>query len=296
MSPRDAVRRRVLRAASLLALCPPLPAVAQPEPDDWNHRTFVTSDGVHLHAIERFPRSAVASRALTVLLVPGWCMPATVWRGQIEALGARWRTIALDPRGQGESEIPAQGYDADRRGDDIAELRNSLGRTVVVAWSLAALEALQAVSRHGSDGIAGLVLVDSSVGEPPVPPPSTGFLQSLRSDRERTVNDFVHAVFGGQPEDELQEIVRLALRMPLEASVSLLSDPRPREHWREIARGFDRPLAYLVSEQFRAQGESLVEARPQTTFEVFEHSGHAIFADEPERFNTLLASWIEGLG
>jgi microsomal epoxide hydrolase len=255
--------------------------------------SFRTSDGVTLSAIESSP-PAPARGAPTLLLLPGWCMPATVWRRQLRALGERWRTVALDPRGQGDSEVPAAGYEVDRRADDIAEVRHHLGPCVVVAWSLAALEALQCVHRHGSAGIHGLVLVDSSVGEPPVPPPVTGFVDRLRADRARAVHDFVRAVFGAAlPEADLREIERTALRMPLEGSARLLSDSHPREHWRHIARAFDRPLFYIVTPQFREQAVNLQAERPATRIEIFDNAGHALFLDEPERFNRLLSTWID---
>ena len=53
------------------------------------------------------------------MLVPGWTMPAWIWQPQIDALSTRYRVIALDPRGPGESDLPAHGYDQTRRGQDI---------------------------------------------------------------------------------------------------------------------------------------------------------------------------------
>ncbi len=65
-----------------------------------------TSDGVTLSYLETAP--AAAGGPLTIVLLPGWCMPASIWQAQLPALGAHYRTLALDPRGQGESEVPDQ--------------------------------------------------------------------------------------------------------------------------------------------------------------------------------------------
>ena len=125
---------------------------------------FATSDGVRLRILEAVPSGssgAVAVSGPVVALVPGWSMPARIWRPQLAALGARWRVAALDPRGQGESEVPAGGFDIERRAADVHEFIGRYQHAVLVGWSLGALEALQCVHRYGEASLEALVLVDS---------------------------------------------------------------------------------------------------------------------------------------
>src|SRR5687767_11610419 len=74
-----------------------------------SRRFFQTSDGVKLSFFDAGQNSP-GKQNLTVALIPGWTMPATIWRNQIQAFSRRYRTLAFDPRGQGESEVPATGY------------------------------------------------------------------------------------------------------------------------------------------------------------------------------------------
>ena len=263
-------------------------------------RTVVTSDGVQLSVIERAPASPAT--AAVFLLLPGWCMPASIWQDQLLGLDARWPVLAMDPRGQGESQVAAAGYTADRRADDLHDVIESLGAggdrppVVLVGWSLGVLEALQYVQRHGSARLRGLALVDNSIGEPPAPAGGGGFLRELRQAREAAIDRFVRGMFARPPAESLiAQIRRSALRMPLEASLALLSYPQPREHWRDLVHGFDRPLAYLVTPRYREQSEHLRRARPAARVEVFEHAGHALFVDEAARFNRVLEDWAAGL-
>ena len=83
--------------------------------------------------------------------------------------------------------------------------------------------------------------------------------------------------------------------MGLEDSLALLSYPFERTHWRQIARGFDKPLLYIVTPQFAEQAENLQKHRPATHVEVFTEAGHALFADEPERFNALIDAFAKSL-
>jgi microsomal epoxide hydrolase len=218
-------------------------------------------------------------------------MPGAIWQPQLEALGDRFRVVALDPRGQGDSDVPiaASAYSVDRRADDLHDVLRTLPPVVLVGWSLGVLEALHYLHRHGDARVRALMLVDNSVGEPPAPQPSD-FLARLRTDRAGTVERFVRGMFAtAQPEPRIALLVRSVLQAPLDASVALLSYPLPREHWRRIARAVRRPLAYAVTPRFAAQARSLEEHRPGTQVEVFEQSGHALFVDAAARFNATLA-------
>lgn len=256
-----------------------------------------TSDGVRLHVLEAVPgesTGAVAASGPVIALVPGWSMPACIWQPQLIALGTRWRVAALDPRGQGESEIPARGFDIERRAADVHEFVARYQRIVLVGWSLGALEALQCVYRYGEGSLEALVLVDSSVGEDPPPEPGTPFIEALQRDRRATIEAFVHEMFNSaRSADELGALTDAAMRMPLEASLSLFPRSIPRAHWRALARGLRKPLLYVVTGQFAEQARALRRNRPETRIALFEGAGHALFVDEPDRFNRVLGTFIE---
>ncbi|MCE2946834.1 MAG: alpha/beta fold hydrolase [bacterium] len=255
--------------------------------------SFTAPDGTRLSTLQSGTRSARPS----FLLVPGWSMPAWVWSAQFGPLSADRAVFALDPRGQGESDRPEQGHDIRTRAYDLHAFASSVGPVIVVAWSLAALETLEAIHRFGSAPFAGVVLVDSSVGEEPAPAPGSPFIDALQADRESAIEGFVRAIFAsGRPHDQVRALIDGALRMPLSASIALFPRDIPREHWRDIARMIELPMLYAVSPQFQEQAWNLRLHRPRTQVEVFHRSGHALFADEPDRFNRLLVHFARALG
>jgi non-heme chloroperoxidase len=264
-------------------------------------KNFKTSDGVTLSYLETAPEAA--GGLLTIVLLPGWCMPASIWQAQLAALGAHYRTLALDPRGQGESEVPDSGYTAPRR---VADLREFIAAAVpdksmvlLTGWSLAALEGLEYVKTVGEGRLAGLALIDSSVGEQQPQRTSSGeasFKQRLAREREKMLREFMHAIFAKpRPEPEIDALVASAMRMPAKDSAALLSYPFPREHWKVIAHEFKKPLLYAVTPQFEMQAEHLKKNRPATRIAIFRGAGHAMFVDEPDRFNALLLDFAESL-
>jgi microsomal epoxide hydrolase len=153
-------------------------------------RSFVTSDGVRLHYLE-------AGRGRTIVLVPGWTMPGWIFERQIAAFSAHYRVIAFDPRGQGESEVSASGYEPTRRGRDIGELIGRLGPdpVLLVGWSLGVLDALAYVHADGDTALAGLVLVDNSVGEEPAPAAPKPGKPGPKLSHEAYMRGFVRSMF-----------------------------------------------------------------------------------------------------
>ena len=265
----------------------------EPRAGEIARRTLQTTDGVTLSALEAGKEHG-AGKNLKIVFVPGWSMPATLWRKQLEALSGSYHVLAIDPRGQGESQIPESGYTAERRAADLSEFLLPLSNVLLVGWSLGAIESLQYVRMFGADRLAGLVLVDSSVGEEPAPASGGKFVQRLRADRDKILAEFVRAMFAKpRPDGKIEELVRQAKQLPLEASIALLNYPFERAHWRQIARGFTKPLLYVVTPQFEAQARNLKKNRPGTEIEIFKHAGHALFVDESDRFNALIEKFAK---
>jgi non-heme chloroperoxidase len=271
-------------------------------PAGFQDASLQTSDGVRLHVIEAGqgrPGQPV------IAFVPGWSLPASIWAKQIAALSDSHKVVALDPRGQGESEIPDRGYSTERRAEDLHDLVSRYRPVVLVTWSLGSLEALQYVHRRGEASLRALVIVDSAVGQIPAavrvpgssePAPRLSFQDELRLDRPKATEAFLRAIFRTpQPDGAIAALREAALRMPLEASLSLFPGDRiPRERWRSTVNALRKPLLYAVTPQFAAQAQRLKAKRPATRVEIFENAGHALFVDEPERFNAVLIDFLRG--
>ena len=256
---------------------------------------FVTSDGVRLHTLEAGPDDRAAGAGV-IVLIPGWTMPAWIWDRQIAALSAHHRVVALDPRGQGESDLPEFGYDQDRRGHDIAELIATLGPrpVLLVGWSLGVLDSLAYVHRSGDDRLAGLVLVDNSVGEPPAPVPRRGTGRRARpTERAEWMARFVRSMFR-QPLEEavLDRLTEAALRTPPDAAASLLRYDVPREYWRDAVLSVRRPVLYAVTPRLAGQARSLEADDPLARAVVFPGAGHALFVDDAARFNAMVDEFM----
>lgn len=258
---------------------------------------FVTGDGARLC----YATDLTADPTLPLLVfIPGWTMPAAVWEKQLAFFAGKYPLLAFDPRGQGESAAPGFGYALARRVQDLAELLDRFpGRKVVlIGWSLAVLETLAYVAERGDARLAGLVLVDNSIGEGPEPPRplQNPFFEELRTRREAALRDFAAAMFHTPVDEALREkILASALKLGVEDSIALFPSDLPRSYWRAAVHRCAKPVLYLVTPRWREQAEALLEKHPQATARVFEAAGHALFWDEAERFNQALLAFLAGL-
>ncbi len=271
----------LLLAATLLAL----PARAA-------DLSFTTSDGVRLHIIDAGPHSGH-----TLVFVPGWTMPAWIFQLQIDAFSrAGYHVVALDPRGQGDSDVPYSGYDQNRRGRDIGELIERLGRepVLLVGWSLGVLDSLAYVQQSGDTRLAGLVLIDNSIGEDP--PPTASFSPRSRGpklERDQQMRRFVAGMFRVNPGPEyLDRLTETALRTPPEAAAALGNYGVPRTFWKEAVYSVQKPILYVVRPKFAGQAGNLAAKDPLAETYLFESAGHALFVDEPARFDSVLQGFI----
>jgi len=252
-------------------------------------RFFTTSDGVRLHYLEE-------GAGETLVFVPGWLMPAEIWGHQIGHFAQRYRVIAFDPRSQGDSQIAPSGNGIRRRAEDLHDLVTHLGseRVVLIGWSLGVMESLLYVHVRGEGRLAGLVLVDNSVGENP--PQSGGRTIQGRPPSERALEmaDFVRVIHKSpQTPEYFAGLTDKALRTPPGIARSLLAIPYPRSFWRTAVHGTQKPLLYAVTAGLRGQAESLARRRKgATTAAVFPVAGHALFVDEPGHFNALLDAFL----
>lgn len=143
-----------------------------------------------------------------VLFSHGWPLDADMWDVQMEFLASRgYRAIAFDRRGFGRSSQPWSGYDYDTFADDIAQLIEhlDLSDVTLVGFSMGGGDVARYIARHGSERVAGLVLlgavtplfiktadnpdgVDKSVFD--------GIRDGIRADRAQFIADFAAPFYG----------------------------------------------------------------------------------------------------
>jgi pimeloyl-[acyl-carrier protein] methyl ester esterase len=245
---------------------------------------------------------------IPVLFLHGWMMSRKVWSFQ-EPLSGQFRVITMDLRGHGDSLETEFSYELCI--GDISDLLTHLKivRAVIVGWSMGAQIALRF---HGSFSreTAGMVLVggtpcfcqqgDNDSGLPKSEVRSMA--QRLRTDYKLTSGDFFKAMFadGEIPKSDLVRIAGRTLgRLPdyplALSALNALKDADLRGLLPEISvpvlliHGTGDRICLPEASKYMASNI------PGARLELLENRGHAPFLTDPERFNSLLASFVHSL-
>jgi len=255
--------------------------------------SFTTSDHIKLHYLE-------AGKGLTILLIPGWLLPAEIFKPQLEGLSPYYHVIALDPRSQGESDITPNGDEPVQQAKDIQELLDylHLNSVVLVGWSHGGFQVLAYMNEFGTDRLYAAVLVDSvlAASSAPATVGSQGrFLTQFKADRVKAIRGFIWSLFKNPPPvDFIHDLVNAAARTPEDIALNLLNSPFPGDRWQPSQKVmFQVPLLYAVTPKYAYQANYLTQVDPLAHVEFFNNSGHALFVDEADHFNSALRDFLE---
>jgi microsomal epoxide hydrolase len=277
------------------------PAFGQPALPAGTRGGFVTTrDGVRIHYLEAGPR-AQAGKAVPILFVPGWTMPAEIWEPQLAYFGKTHRVVAMDPRSQGLSAQTSEANYPEARARDIKAVVDQLklAPAVLVGWSLAVKELAAYVKQFGCDTVAGLVLVDGAAGLDPQPDLIREVLDrslQLQRDRPAAAARFVHGMYKKpQAPEYLDRITRASLRTPTNTAIALMLEYVASDFRPDLAKINKPTLIVAAKGPYDYMMEDMHKRIPQSRLEFMDGVGHALFVDDPQRFNALLENFLRTL-
>jgi len=257
---------------------------------------FKTSDGVRIHYLE-------AGSGQPIVFIPGWTMPAWIWEKQITEFAKNYHVIAVDPRAQGESDRPSFGLIPETRARDYKELVDHLNlkKLVLVGWSMACGEELKYAEQFGTDNLAGLVLVDGYVWDklnPQLFVGLSGWMNQLQQDRKKQADGFVRMMYKKpQPEEYLQRVMQASMSVPDSTAALLIYNMIAVQDFSAAFNKVKVPVlfAYQASSQPAAD---LLKSKlgDNVRLERFDDAGHALFVDDPEKFNRTVETFVQALG
>jgi len=261
--------------------------------------SFKTSDGVSIHYLE-------AGSGRPVVFIPGWTMPAWIWQKQIDEFSKHYHVIAVDPRSQGESDKPPYGHLPETRARDYKELVDQLGlkHPVLVGWSMGCGELIKYVEQFGTGNIGALVLVDGYLSEKPSDlfVPISEWMNLLQQDRQKQADGFVRSMFKKpQPEDYVKRIIDASLQVPADTAVVLIYNMIAVKDFSPGLASLagmktNHPILFMYQPETQQTADFLkLKLGDKLRLERFDGDGHALFADDPERFNRVLEEFLKSL-
>lgn len=249
-----------------------------------------TADGVDLYWVAR-------GSGPSILFVPGLSLSGEIWQPQLDHFAATHRVVAMDPRSQGRSSQPRDGHYPEARARDIEAVVDQLdlAPTVLVCWSLAVGECVSYVQQFGTGTLRGLAFVDGLAGGEPDPVLTPLLLRSvgnLQRNRQAGTEAFIASMYRTpQTPEYLARMTEISLATPTDALAALMVGGMTAD-FRPTLAEIDRPTLLAVARSpWLPKYEEMRDRIPGVRFEVFD-AGHALFVDQPERFNQVLGELL----
>ena len=254
-----------------------------------------TSDGIRIHYVE-------AGEGRPLVFIPGWRMPGWIWQKQIDGLSNKYRVIAVDPRSQGESDKPTYGHLPETRARDYKQLVDQLGlkQPVLIGWSMGCGELLSYVEQFGEDGISGLVLVDGLI--PPNQNPRIDsvllrWTNLLQQDRQKEADIWVRSMYQKpEPEEYIQKVIHASMEVPTDTTVTLIYNTDAVTDFSNAFARINRPMLFAYEPALQPNA-NYVKAKLGDKVQLvrFDGDGHALFVDDPVKFNRMVDEFVQGL-
>src|SRR5258708_3036787 len=258
-------------------------------------------NGVSLRVIE----AGKPGDAPSLVFISGWSTGADIWRHQIDTFAKTHRVIAFDPRSQGESTKTTSGNTPETRAQDLRALLERLGvrRPVLIGWSQGVQDVAAYVERYGTKELAGIVLVDAAVSDG-----ADGMVARSQETAEQFkmfavyqahqkeyLEGMMHAIISKpQSDGVIERLVSTGMKTPSDIGVSMLVADMFGVNRTPALKKIECPTLIIASTksfELPRQQEAANEI-PHARFENIDDAAHAVFVDQPDRFDELLKNFL----
>jgi 3-oxoadipate enol-lactonase len=242
-----------------------------------------------------------------VLLIHGLGYARWGWEPVLPALAQRFDVLLFDNRGIGDSDAPTGAYSAAAMAGDARQVLDEagVGRAHVVGTSLGGMVA-QELALSYPDRVDHLVLACTTPGGPsayPMPEATVRLMaEAVGLEPEVALRRFVENALAPATVAERPELVeqimghRLRTAQPAAAWAAQAAAGATFDAYDRLGGLRGRVLVQHGSEDVVVDprnGELLVDLLPDARLERFPRCGHLFFWEEPERFVSSVASFLE---
>ena len=253
---------------------------------------IITNDGVKLHYDE-------AGVGKAIVLIHGGGLSNIWWEKNLVALSHQFHVIAPDTRGCGQSQRTPWGHHTARYAEDIRDIILSLGLydVTLVGWAIGARTCFSYLELFSAHRLRSVVLVDEtvhiSIHKKSQHNSDKQPGESAEEHRRRTIRTMLGPVYGPRATEE--EINRLAESHSRYSPLGETLGPDYRaQDWRPLCPAINVPVLVTTGRYSGAFPgcQYAAEHIPRARLEIFEESDHGLFYSEAEKFNRLVADFV----
>ena len=258
------------------------------------------AQGISLRVVEAGKPSAEPA----LIFIPGWSMGADIWQRQIDMFAKTNRVIAFDPRSQGDSTKTTSGNTPEMRAQDLHALLQQLGvqRPVLIGWSQGVQDVAAYVERYGTKDLEAIVLVDAAIsdgsgGMAARPQETAGQFKMFsvyQAHQQEYLAGMMRAIISKpQGDGVIERLVSTGMKTPPDIGVAMLVADMFGVNRTPALKKIDCPTLVIASAKSDelARQQAAANQIPHARFEKVEDASHAVFVDQPDRFDELVRAF-----
>lgn len=277
---------------------------------DRDRAWYVLADGTALSLVAR-------GEGPPLLMVHGWSQSAAQFRYQFDAFAERFRVIAYDQRGHGQSDRPAHGYRVHRLAADLRELLAGLDLddVILLGHSMGCAVIWAYLDLYGEDRLSRLVLVDEPsclFASPRFSPEEIAdygaiFTAEAARDLDASLTGgdsdaFRDAMMDSMLTEACPDLIRAWMKacnrqMPAEHAARLIANNIALD-WRDVIARIGLPTLCIGAEASVTTPQCMRHAASQiarSELEIFgasEGGSHFMFVENPGKFNARVLDFL----
>jgi pimeloyl-ACP methyl ester carboxylesterase len=252
---------------------------------------FATLDGARVHYVN-YGKGKEA-----LVLIHGWTMNVDNWRDQIPAFAERYRVIAIDLPGHGESDKPQTAYSMDYFARAVDAVMNDakVKRAVLVGHSMGTPVARQFYRKYPDKTLA-IVIVDGSLRPFGDKALMDRMIEGFRGPTyQQTMAQMFAAMSGPNLTDEAKERIRTAsANTPQYVVVGAMEGMADMAIWSDDKINVP-VLTIMAKNPFYPPNleESFRGIAPKMEFYMWDGVGHFVMMERPKQVNDTVIAFLD---
>jgi len=256
----------------------------------------ISKDGVEIAFTVDSLNTSLDSPAL--VFIHGWSCDKTFWKNQILAFKSKYRVVAIDLGGHGESGINRKNWTLDSFAEDVAAVVNKLGlkKIILIGHSMGGPVSIEAANKLKGK-VIGLIGADTFQNLGKTIPDSLlePFLKQFRENFSTAAIEFVKAMFPSNADPGLVKmVVNKMSSAPPEIAISALANTF-KDNAVSALRDFDAPIISINCDHYPVQVESNKKQVKFYELKIMKGVGHFVMLENPQEFNRLLQESVTEL-
>ncbi|HWE55625.1 MAG TPA: alpha/beta hydrolase [Acidimicrobiales bacterium] len=275
-------------------------------PGDVKHHDLAAADGGRIHVMER-------GSGRPLLLIHGITLQARIWAPQLHLMTDRYRVLAMDVRGHGQSSAGGDGYGRRIAARDVKSVLDHLDLrdAIVVGHSMGGMILMEFAGDFPEElveRVAGLVFMDTAayqLAPKPVLPLAKAMGRRLRTRHEagrripdRPMGDddlswvMCRLAFGSRPSARaVDEVRRCGAEVPQTTTLPSGIDLLDHDARRALAATNTPSMVLVGSRDLLTPvyaARRIAQFLPHARFEVLKGAGHQLMQERPYEVAALL--------